>query len=201
MVGGGIGRDIEDVPNVFGKRERTPLQRKTQPRRIRRQPDHDIAQSLSLGVWSAKALTVARWNVSECTFADQINNPTSRPAQFWISCVNNIGFPSSYQSEQKQSTHPRGLVDWITICRPLMPQTKSNHGSIARCGLVFFRTWKPKPLPGPGGRSSAIGRNLLSHDMGDFGGVSGGGGGCEGAAEWDGTAVVEAGCAWHQLEL
>lgn len=49
MVGGGIGRNIEDVPNVFGKRERRPLQRKAQPRRIRGQSNNDIAQSLSLG--------------------------------------------------------------------------------------------------------------------------------------------------------
>lgn len=97
-----------------------------------------------------------------CTFADQISNPTSRPAQFWISCINSIGFPSSYQSEQ----HRINLVGTVfTICRPLMPQMKSNHGSMARCGLVFLRTWKPKPLPGVGGRSSTMGRNLLSHDM------------------------------------
>lgn len=49
VVCGGVGCDVEDVPNIFSNCKWTPLQRQTQAGCIGGQSDHDITKPCSLG--------------------------------------------------------------------------------------------------------------------------------------------------------
>ncbi len=145
-VGGRVGGHVEHVPDVGDDRDGRPLQ--GQAERGGARGDGDVQGAGSLALWGNGLVYIMTGRgEGGCfsTFALQRPSMTELPAQLRTSWAKSPGSESSWGFEVSAREHgwaccQRGIR---TIIRPLMPTTKSNHGSMASCGLVLRSTWNP----------------------------------------------------------